>query len=215
MHCNYGGTKTNLWATAEGVITMNSIKNFAENNPVLTVFVGIIAGFATFAGILFFLIANINTIVYAQGSQPDCRSQPTTLRYIDNDEGVRLSWRNDFNCPANQFNIYTFTGPDRVKQTIAATTKTTFLDKREYGDTHVTYLVRAVVNGVEHNGVSITYQRGPAPLPTTTPVSTLPTTAASSTDRSLVCFYSQNGEIHSVSGARECTLAEINHVLDK
>ena len=54
--------------------------------------------------------------------------------------------------------------------------------------------------------------RDRAPDPTPTPA---PEAQEAETQRTLVCFYAEGGAIHSISGVRECTMAEINHVLSQ
>lgn len=185
--------------------------------------ISLLSGAAIIAAIVFgAMYYNTMQPVAAQDTAEACTPQPTTLRY-DRDRGenflaYRLTWVRDQDCPADSYKIFRYTSRKAPfnRELIGTTTKNTFTDRDVPGEGHLTYLVRSVKNGEDGNGVSITARRAPPP-PTKdpAPVKPDPVPADIMPERSLVCFYEQGGNIHSISGVRECTMQEINHALSE
>ena len=139
----------------------------------------------------------------------DCTS-PTSLRVSDRADTPNLAWQNNAECPGASFNVYRLT--DAGKTLIGTTPGLAFEDTAPPSDGYLAYVVRGVINGVENGGVAYTVREMPLQPD---PEPSLPGDNPADAEMTLVCFYAQNGSIHSVSGARECTMAEIAHVLSQ
>ena len=162
--------------------------------------IGIVLGIVLFAaiGVTTWLL----TTVYASDN---CIPRPTSFRLQQTESVINMTWSKNINCPSDSYKVYRVSGNETR---LLGHTKNTKWHDDSYPTTGgLSYIVRGVSDGKEHGGVSYTVRdRISTPTPTPTQISE---------DRTLVCFYSQAGEIHSVSGARECTISEINHILSK
>ena len=134
---------------------------------------------------------------------------PRSLRVSDREGTPNLTWQQNPDCPSDSYRVYRYIEDGHTL--IGSTDGTSYEDEAPPADGYLAYAVRGVLNGQETGGVSYTV-RDRAPDPTPTPA---PEAQEAETQRTLVCFYAEGGAIHSISGVRECTMAEINHVLSQ
>ena len=179
------------------------LKEITQSKSMMFALALILVGVGLFAGT--FIGRGLQTHV-ASAQDASCRPQPLSLRYQSTDAGHYLTWFADKDCPAEQYNVYIY-HPDG-DQLIGATQNTYFTVKNPPETGQLLYIVRAYKDRQLHGGISFSVRDAP---PTPTPAPTL----TPAMERELVCWYSVGGEIHSVTGARDCTIAEINHVLDR
>lgn len=137
-----------------------------------------------------------------------CLDPPRSLRVISNDNNdMKLIWQAPVDCDLDNFLVYRYT--DSEKELIAVIDVNTSY----YTDTNVpttgklSYLVRGINDGRSTTGVQYVIREGNQNeiADAEDPQEDIP---------QLVCVYSLNNEIHTITGLRECTINEILHRLN-
>lgn len=157
--------------------------------------------------------------------EPDQIGQPSALRVHPNphdDAKLFLTWN-----PPNQTcgNNVTYAveiqrGDDPKWHNLTITGSRSITVDKPDGD--AIFRVTAIVDGTRSATKTAVPYRGKAPEqkavtppagPAVLPPRPSPDIWAKDDEINLVCWYEQNGAIHSVTGVRECTKAEIQHAL--